>query len=370
MIAIRRARTRYLFPLAVLLPMSVWYVIFLYYPTIYSLWASLHLWVAENPSKSTFIGMRNYVALFTADPRFQKALVNTFLYIAVKVAIVVPIGMIIALLLEKLRHGTKLYVFAIFLPALCSATAIGILFNYLYQPSFGLFNAILKQVRLPSQPFLSSAAQAIYCVILTDSWQYMGFTTLIFYTGLMSLPEVFAEAARVDGAGPLRTFFQVKTADPRPHGDVHHGLHHHQRFPVIRFHLRDDVLRWRDGRSIRRARLFQLRPQPPGVHRRDAEDAHRHIHDGCNGAAGDRAGTDACPASAPSAEMGILRREYGRAISPAAVAADRPGGDPRCAHSRLRPVRAAVSLHVSRAHSNRPWRSSRCRRASSRRSSP
>jgi ABC-type sugar transport system permease subunit len=210
MTAFSKARGRYLFPIAVLLPISAWYVIFLYYPTLYSLWASLHLWVAENPSKSTFIGLTNYVALFTTDPRFQKALVNTFLYVALKAVIVVPIGMIIALLLEKLRHGTKLYVFAIFLPALCSATAIGILFNYLYQPSFGLFNAILKRLSLPSQPFLSSAAQAIYCVIITDSWQYVGFTTLIFYTGLMSLPEVFGEAARVDGAGPLRTFFQVR----------------------------------------------------------------------------------------------------------------------------------------------------------------
>lgn len=208
--AFTKARNRYLFPVAILLPIAAWYVIFLYYPTAYSLWASLHLWVAENPSKSTFIGLKNYVTLFTTDPRFQKALVNTFVYVITKAAIVVPIGMIIALLLEKLRRGTKVYVFAIFLPALCSATAIGILFNYLYQPTFGLFNAILKRLALPPQPFLTSAAQAIYCVILTDSWQYTGFTTLVFYTGIVSLPETFVEAARVDGAGPLRTFFQVK----------------------------------------------------------------------------------------------------------------------------------------------------------------
>ena len=210
MAALLKARTRYLFPLAVLAPIAAWYVFFLYYPTLYSIWASLHLWVAENPSKSTFIGLKNYADLFTTDPRFQKALSNTFLYTITKALIVVPVGMAIALLLEKLRRGTKVYVFAIFLPALCSATAIGILFNYLYQPSFGLFNAILKGAHLPAQPFLSSAVQAIFCVILTDSWQYVGFTTLIFYTGLMSLPEVFAEAARVDGSGPFRTFFQVK----------------------------------------------------------------------------------------------------------------------------------------------------------------
>jgi multiple sugar transport system permease protein len=210
MVSLARARSRYLFPVVVLVPIGVWYALFMYYPTFYSLWASLHLWVAEDPSKSTFIGLKNYVDLFTTDPRFLKALLNTLVYMITKVAIVVPVGMIIALLLEKVRGGTKIYIFAIFLPALCSATAISILFSYLYQPTFGLFNSILKMIGLPPQPFLSSAVQAIFSVILTDSWQYLGFTSLIFFTGIMSLPQVFIEAARVDGAGPLRTFFRIK----------------------------------------------------------------------------------------------------------------------------------------------------------------
>lgn len=208
--SIARVRANYLFPAAVLVPLAAWYAVFLYYPTAYSVWASLHLWIAENPSKSTFIGLKNYVDLFTADPRFARGILNTFVYVATKILIVIPVGMMLGLLLEKLRRGTKVYIFAIFLPALCSATAIGILFNYLYQPSFGLFNAILARVGLPAQPFLTSPVQAIFCVILTDSWQYVGFTSLIFYTGLMGLPETFVEAARVDGAGPVRTFFQVK----------------------------------------------------------------------------------------------------------------------------------------------------------------
>jgi multiple sugar transport system permease protein len=210
MASLARARAKYLFPLAVLVPIAAWYGIFLYYPTVYSLWASLHLWVAENPSQSTFVGLKNYADLFLTDPRFMKGLLNTFIYVATKAAIVIPVGMIIGLLLEKLRRGTKAYVFAIFLPALCSATAIGILFNYLYQPSFGLFNTILKRIGLSAQPFLSSPVQALFCVIFTDAWSYVGFTTLIFFTGLMSMPEVFVEASRVDGAGPFRTFFQVK----------------------------------------------------------------------------------------------------------------------------------------------------------------
>ncbi|MCK5569192.1 MAG: sugar ABC transporter permease, partial [Spirochaetes bacterium] len=132
------------------------------------------------------------------------------IYVITKVVVVIPIGLFLASLLEKLKKGQRIYIFSVFLPALCSATAIGILFTYLYQPRFGLFNEILKRIGLQTQPFLSSARQAIFCVIATDCWQYMGFTTLIFFAGLMNMPAVFVEAARVDGAGPLRMFFQIK----------------------------------------------------------------------------------------------------------------------------------------------------------------
>lgn len=203
-------KKRYLFPFAVLTPIAVWFVLFMYYPMVYSIWSSLHLWVAENPSKSIFVGLKNYVDMFSTEPRFKKALVNTFIYVIIKTAIVIPIGIVLSSLLEKLKRGQKIYIFAVFLPALCSATAIGILFTYLYQPRFGLFNEVLKRIGFNPQPFLSSPRQAIFCVILTDSWQYVGFTTLIFFAGLMNLPGVFVEAAKVDGAGPLRTFFQIK----------------------------------------------------------------------------------------------------------------------------------------------------------------
>ncbi len=203
-------KKKYLFPIAVLAPLAVWYILFMYYPMGYSIWSSLHLWVPENPSKSTFVGLKNYIDMFTIDPRFKKALTNTFIYIITKTAIVVPIGLLLASLLERIKWGLKIYIFAVFLPALCSAAAIGILFTYLYQPRFGFFNEMLGRLGLKTQPFLSSPKQALFCVIATDSWQYMGFTTLIFFAGLMNLPAVFVEAARVDGAGPLKTFFHIK----------------------------------------------------------------------------------------------------------------------------------------------------------------
>lgn len=79
-------------------------------------------------------------------------------------------------------------------------------FTYLYQPQFGLFNALLSKIGISRQGFLNSPQQAIYCVIFTEVWQALGFSTLIFLTGLNTIPDVFYEAAQIDGASAFVTF--------------------------------------------------------------------------------------------------------------------------------------------------------------------
>ncbi|MCL4376789.1 MAG: sugar ABC transporter permease [Actinobacteria bacterium] len=197
------------FPGFVLIPVLIWISIFIFYPLLYSIWASLHLWVPEKPWSSVFIGLNNYIKLFSNDPKFIVSIKNTFIYVGVKTVAVVVIGIAIALLLNQVRKLQKYFIYSIFLPFLCPASAIGILFLYFYQPTFGLFNSILNVFNIPTQNFLSNASQAIYCVIAADVWQTVGFSTLIFFTGLTSMPDTFLEAARVDGAGPFRTFFNI-----------------------------------------------------------------------------------------------------------------------------------------------------------------
>ena len=203
-------KQKYIFPFVVLTPLIILYILFVYYPLGYSIWSSLHLWVIENPLKSTFVGLRNYIELFTSNARFAKAFSNTFIYVAVKTALVIPLGLLFATLLAYLRRGQRFYIFAVFLPALCTPAAIGVLFSYLFQTRFGLINHVLKTILLQPQPFLNSPKQALYCVIAVDSWAFVGLTTLIFYAGLLNIPEVFVEAAKVDGAGKFRSFFTIK----------------------------------------------------------------------------------------------------------------------------------------------------------------
>jgi len=202
-------RKKLVFPVLVLIPIVVWYSAFVWYPLLYSVWASFHLWIPEAPRESPFVGISNYVKFFVTDPRFKVALSNTFIYVALKTSLVVAIGILIALLLNQTYRLQRLYIYFLFLPVLCSASAIGILFLYLYQPTFGLLNNVLKTIGLSPRGFLSDPKQALYCVVAADIWQTIGFSTLIFFTALMDLPEVFLDAAKIDGAGPVRTFFSV-----------------------------------------------------------------------------------------------------------------------------------------------------------------
>ncbi|MCL4418039.1 MAG: sugar ABC transporter permease [Actinobacteria bacterium] len=198
-----------IFVTLVLAPILIWFSVFVLYPILYEAFASLHLWVPSKPFGSVFVGLSNYIQLFTKDERFQISMINTLKYVAIKTVFAIAISFFISLILEKVKKLQKLYIYLIFLPILCSATAIGILFMYLYQPRFGLFNEILKNLGIPGQGFLTDPKQALYCVIAADIWQYLGFSTLIFYTGLINIPDVFSEAARVDGANPFKKLIHI-----------------------------------------------------------------------------------------------------------------------------------------------------------------
>jgi len=103
----------------------------------------------------------------------------------------------------------NVYMGIIFLPAICAVAAMSVLFAWIFQPTFGLLNAILKMLHLPPQGFLSDPKQALICIVATDIWQGLGYGTIIFLAGLMEVPDMFIEAAKIDGATSWQTFWKV-----------------------------------------------------------------------------------------------------------------------------------------------------------------
>jgi ABC-type sugar transport system permease subunit len=198
------------FPYLVVGPALGWFGLFVFYPVAMAVWTSLHAWIVEDPAASPWVGLKNYQDLFAETSIFPDAVRNTLIYVVLRTGVLVPLGLALALLLSQFNRSQRFYIFAIFLPGLVSAAAVGVLFRLIYQPTFGLINPILLNLGLPRMGFLNDPDQALYSVIAVDIWQSVGFGTIIYLAGLLNIPETFIEAALLDGANRWQLFWQIK----------------------------------------------------------------------------------------------------------------------------------------------------------------
>jgi multiple sugar transport system permease protein len=158
-----------------------------------------------NWSNVDFIGVDNYVALAN-DPDFWRALGNTGLFVVVGVPAIVVLSLGIALLLERSggRFARALRSFY-FVPAVTGIVAISLVWGYLYNTQFGLFNYLLSLVGIPQVQWLSDPVLAKFSVALVAIWRGTGLNIIIFLAALQGIPNEYREAAALDGASTWRT---------------------------------------------------------------------------------------------------------------------------------------------------------------------
>ena len=184
-----------IYPYWFYLPAALVFGVFFVVPTALSFYFSLTRWTLFD---STFIGLDNY-RTFVSDPRLVAGLRNTIIYAVLtsgfKVIISLPLAM---LLTSNIRLKGPLRSI-VFFPTLVSIVAIGITFSTLMQPSIGLINTALGALGLPQPHWLGDPKLALYSVILVDIWQGLGIATVIFIAGILSIPEDYFEAARLEG---------------------------------------------------------------------------------------------------------------------------------------------------------------------------
>jgi multiple sugar transport system permease protein len=195
----KRRRVRW-FLLAVLTPALLWLILFRYGPLGYLV--DLSFQTGTLGGTSHWVGLANYQRAIFGDPQFRQALQNTVAFTATYVVLQIPLGLLIAVGIQSLRkevfRQTALTFY--FLPLVTSTAATAILFVFLYNPTFGLFNAVLGALHLPAQEFLQDPGQALLAVVAMDWWKNLGFAVVIFYAGLQTIPRELYEAASVDGA--------------------------------------------------------------------------------------------------------------------------------------------------------------------------
>jgi len=197
--------------LAWVLPALVLLLVFVYYPIVDNLRLSLFSWNAFSVAP-TFVGLDNYRTAFH-DPIFWTALRNNTVFAIVSLVCQVGFSLVLAALLEEFVHerlrGILRTIY--FIPAVISITVAGILFSFLYNPQIGLVNRLLEAVGLESwrHSWLGEPGTAMGSIIAMSQWQSIGYTAILFVVGIQRIPKEFHEAAKVDGAGPIRRFFSV-----------------------------------------------------------------------------------------------------------------------------------------------------------------
>lgn len=209
-LAARRALWAYAFLAA---PMA-FYVGIRLVPAASALVISLHRWDILS-SEKPFVGWANFRELW-ADPLFWRTARNTLRYAAAGIPAQIAGGLLIALLLQRVRRFRGLFRALYFVPFVTPIVAASWVWQWMYSPQFGPLNRILDALGLPAQAFLRAPGEALYAVAAMVVWEFLGFQVVIFLAGLEAIPRAYYEAAAVDGAGGPARFFHITVPLLRP----------------------------------------------------------------------------------------------------------------------------------------------------------
>ncbi|MGC5165253.1 carbohydrate ABC transporter permease [Luteimicrobium sp. DT211] len=187
-------------------PAIIGLFLFVGYPMVTSLYHSFTDWNGLTPA--TWVGLDNYVEMFTKDPTFWPSIAVTFLWVVISVPVTIVAGLALAVLVNRALKGVKIFRTIFYLPVVLPAVAVLTLWKYIYDPTYGLANEVLRFLHLPESGWLGDAHVALPAILLVGVWG-VGGTMIIFLAGLQAVPTELLEAAKVDGAGAFRSFLKI-----------------------------------------------------------------------------------------------------------------------------------------------------------------
>ena len=197
----REALEGYLF----ISPWLIGFLVFTLGPLVASIFISLSKW--DIFSAPQFVGFENYIAMFR-DPLFKKSLWNTFYYSIFSIPLGMAGGLALALLLNQKVKGLPIFRTIFYLPSVTSGVAVALLWKWIFNPEFGIANAILNFFGFPGLQWLNSPTWAMPALIIMSLWG-VGGGMLIYLAGLQGIPRQLYEAAELDGAGSWAYFINI-----------------------------------------------------------------------------------------------------------------------------------------------------------------
>jgi raffinose/stachyose/melibiose transport system permease protein len=206
----RKLVDQVLAPWLFLAPAALIFAIVLVYPMAYSSWLSLFRWDGVSPDR-LWVGLGNYVELFTRNRVFWIALKNNVIWSLLSLVVPTGIGLALALALEGRFRGSAFFRSVFYFPAILSMSIVGLIWSWMYHPSLGLVNQLLEVLGLSGleRNWLSDPKISLYSVFAAAAWHNAGLPMLLFLAGLQTISREVLDAARIDGAGRFQRFWYV-----------------------------------------------------------------------------------------------------------------------------------------------------------------
>ena len=206
----RAARKEFLVGMGFILPSLLGFVVFTFIPVIISFVLSFSNWnFMQGWGAIKFNGLSNYFRLFS-DEWFLNSYKNNILFTAVTVPVLIGLGLVMASIINKYIYGGAAVRTMIFIPYIASVVAVCTVWMVLLQPSYGPVNQALKAFGVENPPgWLADFKWSLPSIMIIYIWQQVGYYSIVFLAGLKGLPEDVYEAAKVDGASPVRQFFSI-----------------------------------------------------------------------------------------------------------------------------------------------------------------
>ena len=208
----KKGRSDLLLAVAMIAPAFVGFIVFLLWPTLNGIWLSFANY--NLLTQPEFVGFKNYLRMLE-DPVFWNAAGVTVYYVVVNIGVQTVLALLIAVLMHRLTQST--WVRSIVLtPYLVSNVVAALVFMWILDTQLGIGNQVLASMGLNTIPFLSQESTVIPTIALINVWRHMGYTALLIFAGLQTIPESAYEAARVDGASEWQTFWRITIPLLRP----------------------------------------------------------------------------------------------------------------------------------------------------------
>lgn len=205
----QEALTGYLF----IFPAIVGFIVFFAVPAVRGLLISFTNWNLLTPAE--YVGLQNYQRLFN-DPSFWNSVQVTIKYVLFNIPLQIILAMALAVFMDRVFQKSAWLRSIIIIPWLLPGVVVALLWMWMLDNRLGIVNEILNGLGIASQPFLGSVDQVIPSIALINVWRYVGYTSILLFAGLKTIPQQLYDAGAIDGASGARQFWSITLPLLRP----------------------------------------------------------------------------------------------------------------------------------------------------------